>query len=475
MSNATDSSSDPAATGEASTPRDPYRAWRVDGFRRFLLGNVASVMGRQMTNLAVGWEIYRRTHSPTLLGLVGLASAIPLLLFTIPAGHSADRFSRKRIIIVTQMIGMLVSAGLAALSAWHQFLPAWPMLEAGRHLLEWTTGRIDCTATPVIDRGIPVMLALLFLGGIGRTFGWAARTAFVPLLVSKSALSNAITWNSSSFQIATTAGPALCGILIAKTGFPLVYAIDAICACIFLVLIAPVKVRQPGLDKIQRTSVERGDLLSGLRFVFGNKLVLSTITLDLFAVLLGGATALLPIFADRLHVGPVGLGWMRAADSLGSIVMGVVIAHLPPFKQAGKTLLVAIAAYGVAIIGFGLSPFFWLSFLLLFASGCFDALNVVIRHTLVQLATPDNFRGRVSAVNNVFIGSSNEIGAFESGVTAGLFGPVLSVVGGGIGTLLVVLGVAWIWPELRRFKSLDSVMKTAANPETVAEPVSSTS
>ena len=203
--------------------------------------------------------------------------------------------------------------------------------------------------------------------------------------------------------------------------------------------------------------------------------MLSTITLDLFAVLLGGATALLPIFADRLHVGPVGLGWMRAADSLGSIVMGVVIAHLPPFKQAGKTLLVAIAAYGVAIIGFGLSPFFWLSFLLLFASGCFDALNVVIRHTLVQLATPDNFRGRVSAVNNVFIGSSNEIGAFESGVTAGLFGPVLSVVGGGIGTLLVVLGVAWIWPELRRFKSLDSVMKTAANPETVAEPVSSTS
>lgn len=466
------SSSDPAGSEtpepEPPAPRDPYTAWRVSGFRRFLMGNVASAAGRQMTSLAVGWEIYRRTHSPTLLGLVGLASAIPLLLFTIPAGQWADRWPRKRIIIFTQIIGFFASVGLASLSAWHSLLPQWPVLETARYALEWIAARLDHTALPVVDRGIPVMFALLLLAGVARTFGWAARTALIPLLVSKTVLPNAITWNSSSMQTAFAAGPALCGLLIARVGFPVVYAVDAFCALVFLILIAPVHIRQPSLDENLRAGVAKGDFLSGLRFVFRTKLVISTITLDLFAVLLGGATALLPIFAERLHVGAVGLGWLRAADALGSIAMSVLIAHLPPMKKAGKSLLFAVAAYGAAIVAFGLSPYYWLSFALLFLSGSFDAVSVVVRYTLVQLATPDGLRGRVSAVSNVFVGSSNEIGAFESGLTAGLFGPVASVVGGGLGTLLVVAGVAWVWPELRRFGALASALKEAAQPESCA-------
>jgi len=446
---------------------DPYQAWRFSGFRRFLLGNFTSVMGRQMTTLAVGWEIYTRTHSPTLLGLVGLASAIPLLLFTIPAGNLADRWPRKWIIVLMQVITFFAVAGLAALSAWHTQLPQWPMIETARHGLEWLTLHLDHTAYPAVDRGIPVMLALLLVAGVSRTFGWTARTAFIPLLVSKNALSNAITWNSSSLQTACVAGPALCGLLIAKFGFSLIYAVDAFCALVFLVLILPVHVHQSVSD--HSTRVAKGDMLSGLRFVFKTKLVLATITLDLFAVLLGGATALLPMFADRLHVGAVGLGWLRSADALGSIGMSIFIAHLPPMRQAGKTLLCAVAAYGIAIIGFGLSPYYWLSFLFLFLSGSSDAVNVVIRHTLVQLSTSDALRGRVSAVNNVFVGSSNEIGAFESGLTAALFGPVLSVVGGGLGTLLVVGIVAWRWPQLRRFGALSGALSTGTETGELSE------
>ncbi len=462
-SSASTDSSEPSDPGESSgeSSPNPYAALKIKGFRRFLTGNVASVVGRQMTGLAVGWEIYRRTHSPTLLGFVGLASALPLLFFTMPAGQWADRWPRKTIILVTQVLAIFASAGLALLSAWHLNLPAWPVLEHARYGLEWIAGRLDHTAMPVIDRGIPVMFALLVLSGIARTFGWAARTALVPLLVPKAVLSNAITWNSSTFQAAAAAGPALCGLLVAKASFWVVYTLDAVCAFWFLLLLLPVPVRQPGLEDA-KTGVAKGDVLSGLRFVFRTKLVLAAMTADLFAVLLGGATALLPVFAERLHVGGVGLGWLRAADAMGSISMCLLIAHLPPMKHAGRTFLCAVAAFGVCIIGFGLSPFYWLSFVCLFFSGCFDAVNVVIRHSLVQLATPDALRGRVSAVNNVFIGSSNEIGAFESGLTAGLFGPVASVVGGGIGTILVVLGVATIWPQLRRFKALDSAMEPAA-------------
>lgn len=461
------SASEPGPGAAAPSSSDPYRAWRLRGFRRFLLGHITSVVGRQMTSLAVGWEIYRRTHSPTLLGLVGLASAIPLLLFTIPSGQASDRFSRKKIVLLSQAVACGAAVGLALLSACHSALPGWPVLEGARHGLEWLVARLDHTAVPHVDRGIPAMLALLLVAGVARTYGWTARAALVPLLVPKALFSNAVAWNSSLFQAACAVGPALCGLLVAKVGYPVVYAIDAAGALFFIAMVAPIKVHQP------REAAEgsaRGDFLSGLRFVFGAKLVISTITLDLFAVLLGGATALLPVFAERLHVGAVGLGWLRSADALGAIAMSLLIAHLPPMKHAGRMLLAAVAAYGVAIVGFGLSPWYWLSFGLLFFAGVFDAVSVVVRHTLVQLATPEALRGRVSAVNNVFIGSSNEIGAFESGLTAGLFGPVASVVGGGIGTVLVVGIVAWAWPELRRFGRLDGAVEDGA--EVAKGPVS---
>ena len=194
---------------------------------------------------------------------------------------------------------------------------------------------------------------------------------------------------------------------------------------------------------------------SGLHFVRDSKVILATITLDLFAVLLGGAIALLPIFADRiLHVGAVGLGWLRAAPSIGAVLMALALAHRPPMRQAGKAMLTAVAGFGIGTIVFGLSHTFWLSFAALIFTGACDNVSVVVRHTLVQLLTPDPMRGRVSAVNNIFIGSSNELGALESGVTAALFGPVLSVVGGGIGTILVVFATAWKWPEVRRIGPL---------------------
>jgi MFS family permease len=314
----------------------------------------------------------------------------------------------------------------------------------------------DHNPSPQVDRGIVAILALIAVAGVARTFGWAARTAFVPQLVPGAALANAITWNSSTFQAAAAVGPALGGLMIAKAGFPAVYLADAFCALAFLGLLLPVRLHRAAASRGPSAgAATRRDLLSGLRFVFRTKLVLATITLDLFAVLFGGATALLPVFADRLHVGSVGLGCLRAADSVGSIAMGILIAHLPPMKQAGKTILVAIAAYGLGIIGFGLSPYYWLSLLMLFFTGLCDSVNVVIRHTLVQVMTPDSLRGRVSAVNNIFIGSSNELGAFESGLTAGLFGPVASVIGGGVGTICVVALVAWLAPELRRFRSFE--------------------
>ena len=257
---------------------------------------------------------------------------------------------------------------------------------------------------------------------------------------------------SSNFEFTCIVGPALGGLLIAAYDVPWAYAIDAACALACLAFVLPISAPQ---EISPHRAHPLQDLFSGLHFVRESKIILATITLDLFAVLLGGATALLPIFADQiLHVGAVGLGWLRAAPSVGAVLMALALAHRPPLRRAGMAMLCAVASFGVATIVFGLSQNFWLSLLALVATGAADNISVVVRHTLVQLLTPDPMRGRVSAVNNIFIGSSNELGALESGVTAALFGPVLSVIGGGIGTILVVLGVAWKWPEVRRMGAL---------------------
>jgi MFS family permease len=229
--------------------------------------------------------------------------------------------------------------------------------------------------------------------------------------------------------------------------------LDAICALSFFFLVLPIRSGDQG-GRVEKNAWR--SLVTGLRFVLSKKVILATITLDMFAVLLGGAVALLPIFADQiLHCGPVGLGWMRAAPGVGGLAMAIAIAYLPPMKQAGRALLWSVSGFGAATIVFGLSRYLWLSLAMLFLTGVFDSVSVVVRHTIIQLLTPDEMRGRISSVNNIFIGTSNELGALESGLTAALFGPVISVVAGGIGTILVVLGVSAKWPETRKIGALD--------------------
>jgi MFS family permease len=376
-----------------------------------------------MVSVTVGWEVYRRTGSAMALGLIGLTGALPIIGLAIPAGHLADRFSRRGILMASQFFNAASSLALAYVS---------------------------CTRADV--RWIFV---LLFMTGTARTFGWAARGAFMVNLVPKEHFNNAVTWNSSAFETASVTGPAIAGFLLVHHPYWHIYAFDAFSSAAFLLLLIPTPPCAAGAGT--RPAGFEG-LFDGLRFVIRNKVVLATMSLDLFAVLFGGATALLPIFADRiLHVGSVGLGCLRAASSLGAICMAITQAHRPPMKRPGVDLLCAVIGFGLVTIVFGLSRSFLLSLAMLFLAGACDNVSVVVRNTLVQLLTPDSMRGRVSAVNNVFIGSSNEIGAFESGITAAWFGAVISVVGGGVATILTVILIAAIWkqvPKLGPFSTL---------------------
>ena len=304
------------------------------------------------------------------------------------------------------------------------------------------------------DASIPLIYLLLFIGAIARTFSWAARSSFFPTLVSRDSFANAVTWNNSVFQIGSVVGPGVSGLLVAHVGFPLVYMLDALCAFSFFLLVLPIRRSTQSRNQTEKSTWRESDRRHAIRVKQkgdpGNDHAGSV------CGLLGGATALLPIFADQiLHCGPIGLGWMRAAPAVGAFAMALLVAHLPPMKHAGKTLLWCVTGFGIATILFGLSKTFWLSLGLLFFIGAFDSVSVIIRGSIVQLVTPDEMRGRVSAVNNIFIGTSNEFGALESGLTAALFGPVISVVAGGIGTILVVLGVSLRWPQTRKIGALD--------------------
>lgn len=400
---------------------DPFAALRLRSYQLFLTGRVFSLMGYQMQNVAVGWELYERTNSALALGVVGLVQVLPSIVLTLPAGHVADRWDRKRTVLLTQLMLAVGSLGLAFLS--------------------YTQGSIYLIYT------------FLLLIGVAKAFNQPTTDAWLPQLIPMSVFPNAATWNSSAFQLASIVGPAIGGFAIAiqksATG---VYILDAISSLICLALTAIITGRQT--VRIAET-ISFKTLAAGFNFVRQQPVILSSITLDLFAVLLGGAVTLLPIFArDILQVGPEGLGWLRAAPSIGAFIMALLFAYLPPLKQAGKTLLWSVAGFGVVIIIFGLSRSFWLSLLMLGLSGALDNISVIIRHTLVQIKTPDYLRGRVSAINSVFISTSNELGGFESGFVAVLFGPVFSVVSGGIGTIIVVLVVSWIFPQLRQLKSL---------------------
>ncbi|MDD2710132.1 MAG: MFS transporter [Verrucomicrobiae bacterium] len=411
---------DGAAVGGGGK-HDPYAALRFRDYCFFAVGSFLAGMGSNMQSVAVGWELYERTSSAMALGWVGMVQALPIMLLALPAGQLADRWDRRRIILACQMAAVLCSVGLAVVS----FLQG---------PVEW-------------------MYILLLLGAVGRAFLWPASQALMPSLVPKEIFSNAVTWKSTSFQIASVAGPALGGLLIAwhKTAL-WVYVIDAVMmlanVCFIYVIRPPKMSRQAGAATLKT-------LVAGFHFVWRTKLVMAAITLDLFAVLLGGAAALLPVYAkDILHVGPTGLGWLRAAPSVGALVMAIALSHMPPMRRAGRALLGAVALFGVTMVVFGFSTCFWLSLLALALSGAADNISVVVRHSLVQLRTPDEMRGRVSAVNSVFISASNELGSFESGLVAQYFGPLISVVSGGLGTIVVVALVMTIWPEIRRLGSL---------------------
>ena len=428
----TGTSPESLTTPPVTAVHDPYAVLRNRDLLLYLIGRFVASLGQQMLTVAVGWELYERTNSALALGLVGLTQMIPMVLFTLPAGHVADNHDRKRIIVLTTLVIACASAGLTLISLW-QVNVLW-------------------------------IYSCLFVAGTARTFLWPASSAFMPHLVPRSEFSKAVTWSSGSFQLSSVVGPAAGGAAIALTHHAApVYAFNAIAALICLLLVSFVR-RRHVIALKERMTVR--SLIAGFKFVFASRVILGIITLDLFAVLLGGATALLPVYAkDILRKGPSELGLLQAALPLGSLICALVLAHRPPLKKAGQTLLWAVAIFGMATIAFGFSRWFWFSMLMLVLCGVVDNISVVVRHTLVQLLTPDEKRGRVSAVNSLFIGTSNELGGFESGFVANWLGPVFSVVSGGVGTILVVLAVALAWPEIRRYGRLDAVVQETLNPD----------
>jgi MFS family permease len=404
------------------TNHDPYRALRFRDFRLLFIGTFIANIGEQMITIAVGWELYERTASALALGIVGLVQIIPILLLSLPAGQLADRLSRKRIVIAAQSVLALASVGLMILSFMHGSLI--------------------------------LIYGCLLLIGTGTAFNSPANSTLIPQTVPEHLFANAAAWESGSWQLAAVLGPALGGFIIALFhGAALVYGLNAAAALIFITLLLPLRGRYTVALPAEATKT--GSLLEGVRFLGRSQIILAAITLDLFAVLLGGASTLLPIYAkDILQVGPTGLGWLRAAPSIGAVCISLSIAHIPPFKRAGRTLLLAVAGFGLATFIFGISRSFWLSLFMLFLLGGLDNISVIIRSTLLLTRSPDAMRGRVAAINYIFVGASNELGGFESGLAAQLFGPVIAVSAGGIGTMLVVLFVALLWPQMRRLGRL---------------------
>jgi len=432
--NTDDFSSETAGEAELTAKNRAYAILRNRDLRLYLSGRLIAIIGQQMLAMAVGWELWNRTHDLMMLSFVGLTQVTPMILLTLPAGHVADNFSRKKIITLMTLVMAASSLGLTLISFYQ---------------------------APVF-----LMYFCLFINGATRTFQTAASASFLPSLVDRKDLSLAVNWSATTFQLASIVGPAAAGGIILWAGhraFP-IYGINMCGQLIFCFMMTQIHTHHV---VAVREKMSFKTLLTGFEFVFQNKIILGIISLDMFAVLLGGATALLPVYADRiLSVGPVGLGFLQDALPIGSLVCTFILAHRSPIQKAGHSLLWAVSAFGAATIGFGLSRWFWLSFLMLFLCGVVDNVSVVIRHTLVQLLTPDEKRGRVSAVNNLFIGTSNELGEFESGTVAQLLGPmignsvalgtVLSVVLGGFGTIGVVLAIALIFPEIRKYGKLDA-------------------
>jgi MFS family permease len=397
-------------------------AFQYPNFRYFITARFLTTMSSEMQATAVAWQIYSLTHRPLDLGLVGLAQFLPGVILFLIVGHTADRMPRGRILQVCYVGFSSCSLVLVALSI-HGLNTPWPIY------------------------------ATLLGNGVVRAFNMPTGQAFLPLLVPAEHFPNAVAWSASFLQGSMVLGPMIGGFLYAATGSPIpVYVCAAVAYLASLVLISLVRVKSA---ERSRAAISWSIVLEGLSYIWSHKMILGAISLDLFAVLLGGAVALLPVYARQiLQTGAVGLGVLRGAPSAGAVIMAIVVAHWPLRRRAGATMLACVFGFGVFTLVFGVSRSMPLSIAALVLLGACDMVSVIVRHTVIQLGTPDEMRGRVSAVNTVFIGASNEVGQFESGLTAQWFGTVPAVVLGGIGSMAIVLLWSWLFPELRRVDEL---------------------
>lgn len=404
---------------------DAYAAIKITDFRRFIYARFLFTIAIQMQSVVVGWQIYHLTRDPLSLGMIGLTEAVPFLIVALFAGHLADIKNRKSIIV--NAVFLYFACVVLLFSITHFF-----------------------SGTLLRGGAFPIYV-IIFFTGLARGFMSPAQSALFAQLIPRELMGNASTWNSVAWQIAAVAGPAIGGLVCGFFGFGTAYAIVIFFVLLGLIFLFRVKSRPVPVKEKKESIFE--SLTAGVKFVFNSQIILSAISLDMFAVFFGGAVSVLPIFADQvLKTGAEGLGLLRAAPAIGAIIMSLVQAHRPQFKNAGRNLLICVAGFGVTIILFALSENYFLSFAMLLIGGMFDNVSVIIRSTIIQLFTPDEMRGRVSSVNSIFIGSSNELGSFESGVAAKLLGLVPSVIFGGSMTLGVVGAVYKLAPKLKTLR-----------------------
>ncbi|NVO02283.1 MAG: MFS transporter [Bacteroidetes bacterium] len=401
---------------------DAYAVLKIKEFRAFISARFILTIATQMQSVIVGWQIYQITKDALSLGMIGLAEAIPFLLIALFAGHVADHFDRRKIILI--FVGLFLLCSIALFSLTYQF------------------------SDYLKEVSVFPLYVVIFFTGIARGFLYPSQMGLMAQIVPRELYGNSSTWNSTIWHIGAVTGPPLGVFLCGLFGISISYFVVLLLIGLSFLFYLAIKSKPIALKLKKEGLME--SLSSGIKFVFKNQIILGAMSLDMFAVLFGGAVVLLPIFAvEILDVGIIGLGFMRAAPAFGAVVMALFLAYQPPFKNAGRNLLLSVAGFGLCIILFALSKNFYLSFLLLALSGMFDNVSVIIRSTIMQLLTPDNMRGRVAAVNSIFIGSSNEIGSFESGVAARLLGLIPSVIFGGSMTLLIS-GIAGKWaPKLR--------------------------
>lgn len=405
--------------------KDAYASLRIKDFKRFIIARFLLTFAIQMQSVIVGWQIYALTHDALSLGLIGISEVIPFFCVALFAGHVADIINRKKIILVSNLVYFICAAALLLVST-----SLHPLL--------------------AIYGAIPIYV-VIFITGIARGFMSPAQTAFAAQLVPRELFGNASTWNSIAWQTAEITGPAIGGLVYGFWGIGTAYSLVIILSSLGFIFFYFVK-KQPLPERNKEENIWQS-LSSGIKFVFGNQVLLSAITLDMFAVFFGGVVCVLPIFADQIfHTGAKGLGFLRAAPAAGAITMSIIQTHWPFFKKAGRNLIVGVFIFGISIILFAFSKNFYLSLIILMIGGMADNISVVIRATIIQLYTPNEMRGRVASVNSIFLGSSNELGSFESGVAAKLMGLIPSVIFGGSMTLAVVAAVRNFAPKLRKLR-----------------------